>query len=191
MSQACLQMSWTPLVAVACTCQLCAQHAPTCWRTPLRRLPWRWTTRCGAMMLLAREPGLGCRHGSLFILPACRERRYPWLTGGQSWPVMESPRARAWHMCASLSARRGQATDAERVGLSPGRDSWWPGLVRCRPAACSVTALRRGAPHPACDPHKIRVIALILSTNSRTSRSTLYLQWTSSEVRPRDVSPGF
>jgi hypothetical protein len=36
--QACLQMSWTPLVAVACTCVLGAHNAPTCRLVPGTRV---------------------------------------------------------------------------------------------------------------------------------------------------------
>ena len=126
---------------------VCTCHVQLWWQRPAaalteRRMRHQVAVACHPPALAPDDgtrrndsPGTGCNNSvvdpalCLHYLHAVKAGR-PWLTGGLSWPVMESTRARARDTCASLSARHGPATDAQRVWLSPGQTSCLPVLVR-------------------------------------------------------------
>ena len=115
-------------------------------------------------------------------LLACREG---WASLVDRWAELASDGvdagARAWDTCASLSARHGPATDAQRVWLSPGQTSCLPVLVRLSPAACYTMALPGGAPHPGDPlpmvPSKLCGELFVFCLNKIPLETTLFRLW--------------
>jgi hypothetical protein len=103
--QACLQMSWTPLVAVACTCLLGAHNAPTC-RLVLKSRQRRECT---------------CQHGMRLMSRSRKRQAEP----GMSTDVMDTSGGCGLHLSALCAACTDMLADASQTTALALDDPMW------------------------------------------------------------------